>query len=220
MNPNNPQDDLKNKKRIKNTPVKKPQPMLFWIFIILFAIIMYNLFVTQKSTVSVVSYSRFLNMVEVGVVKSVTFENQDIRFIDLNDENYSTHMPIPDPEIVRLLNERGIEIVSQRPSRFWMTIIGWLPFLLLIGFWIFFMRSMQSGGNKAFSFGKSKARLFLSGKTRITFKDVAGVDEAKEELQEIVEYLKSPTKFQKLGGRIPRGVLLLGRPGTGKTLLA
>ena len=200
---------------------KKPQPIFFWIILIIFAVVLYNTFMNQKPKITYVNYSDFLNMVEENRVLSVTFENQDLKFTDSRNENYSTHMPFADPELVRNLNQKNIGINSQKPSRFWMTIIGWLPFLLLIGFWLYFMKSMHGGGNnKAFSFGKSRARLFAGGKTKVTFQDVAGVAEAKEELQEIVEYLKSPDKFKKLGGRIPRGVLLLGRPGTGKTLLA
>lgn len=209
-----------NKNNKKNIPIKKPQPMLFWVIIILFAVILYNMFINQKPKFKEVNYSDFINMVESGSVTKVRFENQNIKFIDIKNDNYATHMPFSDPEIIRELRQKNIQIISEKPSKFWMAIISWLPFLLLIGFWVFMMRSMQGGSNKAFTFGKSRARLFMNGKTRITFNDVAGVDEAKEELQEIVEYLKSPGKFQKLGGRIPRGVLLLGRPGTGKTLLA
>jgi cell division protease FtsH len=155
-----------------------------------------------------------------GFITTVKFDGQNIKFSNRAGENFSTYMPFPDAELVWKLQENDVKIVSERPSKFWMIIISWLPFILLIGFWFFMMRSMQGSNSKAMTFGKSRAKLHIGGKANITFKDVAGVDEAKEELLEIVEFLKSPGKFQKLGGRIPRGVLLLGRPGTGKTLLA
>jgi cell division protease FtsH len=194
--------------------------MMFWIIIILFIAILYNMFVIQKPRSKEIDYSAFLNKVEMGHVERVRFDSQSIRFTDVTGETFSTYMPFADPLLVRELQNRKIQILSERPSRFWMVIISWLPFILLIGFWFFMMRSMQGGNRQAFTFGKSRAKLHQNGKTKITFGDVAGVDEAKEELQEIVEFLKSPQRFQKLGGRIPRGVLLLGRPGTGKTLLA
>jgi len=199
---------------------QKPQPLLFWVIVILFIAILYQM-VPQKQNTKGVDYSTFLNMVERNQVKAVIFDNQNIRFTSINDENLSTYMPFPDNNIVTLLHAHNVpKIDSDKPSKFWVYVLPWLPFLILIGFWFFMMRSMQGGNNKAFTFGKHKAKLHINNRAKITFADVAGVDEAKEELQEIVEFLKSPQKFQKLGGRIPRGVLLLGRPGTGKTLLA
>src|SRR5881296_2992353 len=131
-------------------------------------------------------------------------------------------MPMDYPELIEMLRDKQVQITGEKPTQSpWLTaLVSWAPFLFIIGFWIFFMRQMQSGGNKALSFGKSRARLLTAHQKKVTFKDVAGVEEAKEELQEIIDFLKEPQKFQKLGGRIPRGVLLLGPPGTGKTLLA
>src|SRR5262245_47287434 len=131
-------------------------------------------------------------------------------------------MPMDYPELINMLRDKEIQITGEKPSQSpWLAaLVSWAPFLFLIGFWIFFMRQMQSGGNKALSFGKSRARLLTAHQKKVTLKDVAGVDEAKEELQEIIDFLKEPQKFQKLGGRIPKGVLLVGPPGTGKTLLA
>ncbi|HPY96195.1 MAG TPA: ATP-dependent zinc metalloprotease FtsH [Candidatus Cloacimonadota bacterium] len=211
-----------NKKQIKKQmPGKKPpQTIFFWIVMILLAIVVYQMMNGSKTAVKDKSYSEFLSMVDRNEIKSVRINSQNLFFKDMSNNEYTTYMPFEDPSIVEKLHNANVQIESQKPSRFWAYVISWLPFILLIGIWIFLMRSMQGGGNKAFQFGKSKAKLFMHGKTKITFNDVAGVDEAKEELCEIVEYLKSPKKFQKLGGRIPRGVLLLGRPGTGKTLLA
>ena len=131
-------------------------------------------------------------------------------------------MPMEYPELINMLRDKQVVITGEKPTQNpWLAaLVSWAPFLFLIGFWIFFMRQMQSGGNKALSFGKSRARLLTAHQKKVTFKDVAGVEEAKEELQEIIDFLKEPQKFQKLGGRIPKGVLLVGPPGTGKTLLA
>ncbi|PYS17090.1 MAG: cell division protein FtsH, partial [Acidobacteria bacterium] len=139
-----------------------------------------------------------------------------------NNESFKTVLPMEYPELINMLRDKHVQITGEKPSQSpWLAaLVSWAPFLFLIGFWIFFMRQMQSGGNKALSFGKSRARLLTAHQKKVTFKDVAGVEEAKEELQEIIDFLKEPQKFQKLGGRIPKGVLLVGPPGTGKTLLA
>ena len=139
-----------------------------------------------------------------------------------DNQTFRTFAPAQYEGLANKLIEKGVQVTAKEPSVSpWSSIFySWAPILLMIGFWIFLMRQMQSGGNKALSFGKSKAKLSSSAQKKVTFKDVAGVDEAKEELQEIIEFLKEPQKFQKLGGRIPKGVLLMGSPGTGKTLLA
>ncbi len=220
MNEKQPQNKPKLNPAGRKINKKPPQSIFFWIVMLLLFIVVYQMINGGKSRVKEINYSDFLALIDRSNVTEVRIDSQNIRFKDTAGNEYNTYMPFEDAEIVNKLHTANVKIITQRPSRFWSIIISWLPFILLIAFWIFMMRSVQGGGNKAFQFGKSKAKLFMQGKTRITFKDVAGVDEAKEELCEIVEYLKSPKKFQKLGGRIPRGVLLLGRPGTGKTLLA
>jgi cell division protease FtsH len=168
------------------------------------------------------SFSTFVTQVEAKQVASVTITGNEISGVLKSNENFTTHAPTQYEGLVNRLIDNGVIVQAKEPTASpWATLLySWAPILLLIGFWIFFMRQMQSGGNKALSFGKSKAKLSSSAQKKVTFKDVAGVDEAKEELQEIIEFLKEPQKFQKLGGRIPKGVLLMGPPGTGKTLLA
>ena len=167
-------------------------------------------------------FSEFMTQVEAGQVQEVTVTGNEIKGQTVSHEAFRTWAPSGYDKLVDTLLAKKVTVnyqPDQTPT--WANmLISWAPFLLLIGFWIFFMRQMQSGGNKALSFGKSKAKLLASQQKKVTFKDVAGVDEAKEELQEIIEFLREPQKFQKLGGRIPKGVLLMGPPGTGKTLLA
>jgi cell division protease FtsH len=171
---------------------------------------------------SPLKFSEFMAQVEAGQIADVTITGNEIRGHNLNREAFRTVAPTGYDKLLDTLLERKVTVnfqPDQTPT--WANIlISWAPLLVLVGFWVFFMRQMQSGGNKALSFGKSKAKLLASQQKRATFKDVAGVDEAKDELQEIIEFLREPQKFQKLGGRIPKGVLLMGPPGTGKTLMA
>ena len=171
-----------------------------------------------------VNFSQFLADVEAGKVKSVKFSGTDVSgdYKETAEGSFHTQSPLNYPDVYKVLLDKGVTMEFKEPnSGNWISLlVNASPFILLLAFWIFMMRQMQSGGNKALSFGKSRARLHSTQQKKVTFKDVAGVEEAKEELQEIIEFLREPQKFQKLGGRIPKGVLLIGSPGTGKTLLA
>ena len=172
---------------------------------------------------SEVVFSDFMDKVEEGQINEVVISGDNISGKYMDGQAFQTTAPPKDPDLIKSLRQKNVRIVVVPPEQtsWYMSIlISWFPMLLLLGIWIFFMRQMQAGGGKAMSFGKSKARLLNDTKNKTTFKDVAGVDEAKEELHEIIEFLKEPQKFSKLGGKIPKGVLLVGPPGTGKTLLA
>jgi cell division protease FtsH len=196
--------------------------LALWLVISLVMIALFNLFNKPQTTKEPVSYTDFLASVEKGEVLSVTIQGDDIQGFLVGGKKFKTYTP-RDPELIKTLRDKGIRITA-RPldeSPWYMTIlISWFPMLLLIGVWIFFMRQMQAGGGKAMAFGKSRARLQSDQGPKVTFNDVAGIEEAKEELREIIDFLKDPKKFTRLGGRIPKGVLLMGSPGTGKTLLA
>ena len=186
-------------------------------------IALFNIFNQPLNNQSDVIFSEFMDQVEGGKISEVTIQGDRVSGKYIDGSSFQTMTPSKDQDLVRVLREKGVRIVVVPPEQtsWYMNIlISWFPMILLLGIWIFFMRQMQSGGGKALSFGKSKARLMNEDKNKITFKDVAGVDEAKEELHEIIEFLKEPQKFNKLGGKIPKGVLLVGPPGTGKTLLA
>jgi cell division protease FtsH len=167
-----------------------------------------------------ISYSDFLNMVDSGGVNQVTIQGENITGMS-GQGPFKTYAP-KDPELISMLRSKGVAITAKpmEESPWFQVFLSWVPMLLLIGVWIFFMRQMQAGGGKAMSFGKSRARLMTDAQEKVTFEDVAGIDEAKEELGEIVDFLSDPKKFTRLGGRIPKGVLLVGSPGPGQTLLA
>jgi cell division protease FtsH len=197
--------------------------ILFWVALLLTAVLLYQ--VVQRTTTRAeaeFNFSRFMEEVERGAVREVTIADSQVSGELTTGEAFRTYIPMEYPELLSILRERDVVIEGEASNQSpWLTaLLSWAPFLFIIGFWIFFMRQMQSGGNKALSFGKSRARLLTAHQKKITFKDVSGVDEAKEELHEIIDFLKEPQKFQKLGGHIPKGVLLVGPPGTGKTLLA
>jgi len=171
-----------------------------------------------------INFSQFVAEVEAGNVEEVVISGDSITGKLADGRRFSSYAPPNDPTLINRLTERGVSITAKPDTSnaptIWGILLSWFPMLLLIGVWVFFMRQMQSGGGKAMGFGKSKAKLLNEAHGRVTFEDVAGIDEAKDDLQEIVEFLKDPGKFQKLGGRIPKGALLVGPPGTGKTLLA
>ena len=200
---------------------------VFWVVIISAVLLVYMAVKTGRGTPpKSMTMSEFVQLIQDGKVKEADITgNTDVTGTYLNNgisTQYHTVIAGNYSKIYDLLNEKGVKYtVEKETTSGWIgTVLSFVPILILLGLWIFMMRQMQSGGNKALSFGKSRARLHSSQQKKVTFKDVAGVDEAKEELQEIIEFLREPQKFQKLGGRIPKGVLLIGPPGTGKTLLA
>jgi cell division protease FtsH len=195
-----------------------------WLLITLVMIFLFNYFNTVEHTrgKSTLNYSKFIEMVKADKVVKVTLQGDEISGELADGKAFKSYSP-SDPDLVKLLQSRKVEITAKpKDDSPWYTtlLVSWLPMLVLVGIWIFFMRQMQSGGGKAMSFGKSRARLMTENTVKITFNDVAGIEEAKEEVAEIIEFLKDPKKFTRLGGRIPKGVLLVGAPGTGKTLLA
>ncbi|MBS3808907.1 MAG: ATP-dependent zinc metalloprotease FtsH [Desulfobacterales bacterium] len=196
--------------------------LALWIVIVLMMIMLYNIFNTQQETRKEIGYSQFLSMVEDGQVNSVVIEGQKLTATDTGGDNIYTYAP-QDNELISILRDKGVSIKAkpeQDTPWFVSVLVSWFPMILLIAVWIFFMRQMQGGGGKAMSFGKSGARMLSEQTEKITFADVAGVDEAKEEVSELVEFLRNPKKYTRLGGRIPKGVLMVGAPGTGKTMLA
>jgi cell division protease FtsH len=196
--------------------------LALWLVITLMMVMLYNLFSKQHLSETNISYTEFLSMVDNARISEVVIQGQELYVTDVNRNHFKVYAP-EDKDLVQILREKGVVINAKPPSEnpwYMSVLVSWFPMIVLIGVWIFFMRQMQAGGGKALSFGKSRARLMSDQSAKVTFEDVAGIDEAKEELIEIVEFLRDPKKFTRLGGRIPKGVLLVGPPGCGKTLLA
>jgi len=193
-----------------------------WLVLGLMFLLLFNIFSRQQTREPEEIFSDFLNKVEKGDIAEVTIQGNSIHYVTSSSEHFKTYSPT-DPDIVKTLRAKGVKIAA-KPAEgdpWWMVaLVQWFPMLLLVAVWIFFMRQMQIGGGKAMSFGKSRAKLLTENTHKVTFADVAGIDEAKEELEEIIQFLRDPKRFTRLGGRIPKGVLLVGSPGTGKTLLA
>ncbi|MEA3222406.1 MAG: ATP-dependent zinc metalloprotease FtsH [Thermodesulfobacteriota bacterium] len=193
-----------------------------WIVIALIMVMLFHLFNQPTSEISRFAFSEFVTILDNDGVKEVTIQGNKIKGILKDDTPFQTYAP-DDPGLIERLMSKDV-LISAKPSEespwYMSVLISWIPMLLLVGIWIFFMRQMQAGGTKAMSFGRSKAKLMTRDKEKMTFNDVAGVEEAKEELREIIDFLKDPKRFTTLGGKLPKGVLIVGPPGTGKTLLA
>ena len=195
---------------------------VFWVVLVVVVVLLWNFSNQFQAGDDSVTFSEFIRMVDSGQVESVRITGNEVTGSDSTGNTFRTFVPPQYEGLVNRLVERDVAVTAEETAGSpWATLLyTWAPMLLIIGFWVFFMRQMQNGGNKALSFGKSRAKLSTNTQKKVTFKDVAGVEEPKEELQEVIEFLREPQKFQKLGGRIPKGVLLVGPPGTGKTLLA
>jgi len=196
--------------------------LLLWATISLVLILLFNMFNQPQEQQQKLTYTQLLDRIEQGEVMAVKIKGQEVSGVTFDDQRFVSYHP-DDPNFVELLLRNNVQVEAEpeaEGSMLMTVFISWFPILLLIAVWIFFMRQMQGGGGKAMSFGKSKAKMVVQDDTRVTFSDVAGVDEAKDELTEVVDFLSDPKKFTRLGGRIPKGVLLVGSPGTGKTLLA
>jgi cell division protease FtsH len=205
-----------------SNPVPNNKSIFIILLIIILGYFIFSVFPKSKKEYENVIFSDFVSAVADGKIASVTIQGKNIIGAYKEGKEFKSYAP-EDPELMKMLRAQNVKITAKpddEPGLWQSILVSWVPMLLLIGVWIFFMRQMQAGGGKAMSFGKSKARLFAGKDNKVTFQDVAGIDEAKEELQEIIEFLTDPKKFTKLGGRIPKGVLLVGSPGTGKTLLA
>ncbi|RMX00570.1 ATP-dependent zinc metalloprotease FtsH [Legionella jordanis] len=199
--------------------------LFLWLIIAIVLVSVFSNFGPRHTSSEKISYSKFLKEVDQGMISNVTIEdNKVIKGLTKNNHRFVTYMPMQDDALLGELLKNQVDVSGQekqQESFLLHLFINWFPMLLLIGVWVFFMRQMQGGGGRgAMSFGRSRARLLGEDQVKVTFADVAGVDEAKEEVKELVDFLRDPSKFQNLGGRIPRGVLLVGSPGTGKTLLA
>ena len=199
---------------------------LLWVVIAVVLISVFSNYGAHKPASVTLTYSQFIKEVDAGKIKQVTIQGNDITGITKTNTHFTLYLPLQDPSLLKTLLKKDVAVVGEMPKQRGLllhTLLSWFPFLLLIAVWIFFMRQMQGGGSGRsgpMSFGRSKARLLSEDQVKVTFSDVSGCDEAKDEVQELVEFLRDPAKFQKLGGKIPCGVLLVGPPGTGKTLLA
>ncbi|MGH9470818.1 MAG: ATP-dependent zinc metalloprotease FtsH, partial [Terriglobia bacterium] len=204
-----------------NSAVKN---IIFWVVMVATALLLWA--VVRSTTAehpAQLTFTQFTSAIGKGDVKDVTINGTEVSGVKKDNSKFKTIIPANYPDLYKELEAKDVNVtVKDSSSNSWLSWVGngILPLIIIVGVWIFFMRQMQSGGNKALSFGKSRARMLSTQQKKVTFKDVAGVDEAKDELHEIIDFLKEPQKFQKLGGRIPKGVLLVGPPGTGKTLLA